>query len=64
MTKTHKPQTVLVLGASGMLGHMLVRVLSEHHQVTRKGKLDRPRGRAKLANSRECNKPRKTKRSH
>ena len=33
MTKTHKPQTVLVLGASGMLGHMLVRVLSEHHQV-------------------------------
>jgi dTDP-4-dehydrorhamnose reductase len=33
MTKTHKPQTLLVLGASGMLGHMLVRVLSEHHQV-------------------------------
>jgi dTDP-4-dehydrorhamnose reductase len=33
MTKTHKPQTVLVLGAAGMLGHMLVRVLSEHHQV-------------------------------
>ena len=33
MTKTNKPQTVLVLGASGMLGHMLVRVLSEHHRV-------------------------------
>ena len=33
MTKNHKPKTVLVLGASGMLGHMLVRVLSEHHQI-------------------------------
>jgi dTDP-4-dehydrorhamnose reductase len=33
MTKIHKPKTVLVLGASGMLGHMLVRVLSKRHQV-------------------------------
>ena len=28
-----QPKTVLVLGASGMLGHMLVRVFSPHHRV-------------------------------
>jgi dTDP-4-dehydrorhamnose reductase len=28
-----KKQTILVIGASGMLGHMLVRVLSPHHRV-------------------------------
>ena len=28
-----KKQTILVIGASGMLGHMLVRVLSSHHRV-------------------------------
>jgi len=28
-----KKLTILVIGASGMLGHMLVRVLSPHHQV-------------------------------
>lgn len=28
-----KKQTILVIGASGMLGHMLVRVLSPHHLV-------------------------------
>ena len=28
-----KKQTILVIGASGMLGHMLVRVLSPHHHV-------------------------------
>ena len=27
------PKTVLILGASGMLGHMLVRVFSPHHRV-------------------------------
>ena len=28
-----KKLTILVIGASGMLGHMLVRVLSPHHRV-------------------------------
>jgi dTDP-4-dehydrorhamnose reductase len=32
-TADNKQQTVLVIGASGMLGHMLVRVLSLHHRV-------------------------------
>jgi len=33
MTKTPKPNNILVFGASGMLGHMLVRVLTPHHNV-------------------------------
>ena len=28
-----QPKTVIILGASGMLGHMLVRVFSPHHRV-------------------------------
>ncbi len=32
-TADNKQQIVLVIGASGMLGHMLVRVLSPHHRV-------------------------------
>jgi dTDP-4-dehydrorhamnose reductase len=52
MTKTHKPQTVLVLGAAGMLGHMLVRVLSEHHQVigTTSSQYDSKSPRARILN--------------
>jgi len=33
MTQNPAPKTILVLGASGMLGHMLVRVLAPHHKV-------------------------------
>ena len=32
-TNPTQPKTVLILGASGMLGHMLVRVLSPRHRV-------------------------------
>ena len=32
-TNPTQPKTVIILGASGMLGHMLVRVLSPHHRV-------------------------------
>jgi dTDP-4-dehydrorhamnose reductase len=33
MTQSPAPKLILVLGASGMLGHMLVRVLAPHHKV-------------------------------
>ena len=32
-TNPTQPKTVIILGASGMLGHMLVRVFSPHHRV-------------------------------
>jgi dTDP-4-dehydrorhamnose reductase len=33
MTQSPAPKQILILGASGMLGHMLVRVLAPHHDV-------------------------------
>ena len=51
-----KKQTILVIGASGMLGHMLVRVLSPHHRVigTTSSKYDNKSPLARILSEKNC----------
>ena len=51
-----KKQTILVIGASGMLGHMLVRVLSPHHRVigTTSSKYDNKTPLARILSEKNC----------